>query len=691
MWQRCGRRRPTVNIALKRGANENTLAARAGPRCHTTAFRMSAAQSVSAAARVDRRPWPWPLAIPAVVAFAYACGHLQWYLGTPLGQVPMLDERENLAFAEAIFHGALPAEPFYRAPGYALGLAGLRALGVPAGNLFAAALALGVLLHALNAALVARLARRWFADDRVALAAGLIGALHPVFVHFATQALDATPALTCFLLGLNFLPAAPPSGRRGWAAASVAWAAATVLRPNYLLVWLALPALAAASAWPLRAGARDLLRPTGTALSGALLFLAVAAWQWQVSGVAGFLPWQGAYNLWAANQPGAHGRYYVQHVSLPDVLARENPARVESALLYQRETGLPPADIAAMNAHWRHRFAGYVAAQPLAWAGLLARKTYALLNDWEQYNNKTFAFHQARSPWLRWNPLSWGVLFVLGVAGFARLAVTVPRRAAALAFVAGATAASILFFYVSDRFRLPLAALLAVLAGGALAAPGFWRTWPRPRRLALVAILVLAAATTFSNFGGVRDRAPFVQDHALLARAAQTVGDDGTAFAEAIAALALQPAHPDALRIAVAAYFNQLLAGHAHPADEAGWLAASRQFLATPADDAPALRAVAALALWRAGDRPTALAEWRRLGANPAALAARLLAGDTTADERVQFAAQISSAPNEPLVRLATARAGLARQPGLADADSASLAALATSVFGDLSQPRAKP
>jgi hypothetical protein len=652
---------------------------------------MPAALSAPAAARVDRRSWLWPLAIPAVVAFAYACGHLQWYLGTPLGQVPVLDERENLTFAEAIFNGALPTEPFYRAPGYALGLAGLRALGVPAGNLFAAALALGGLLHALNAALVARLARRWFADDRAALAAGLLYALHPVLVHFATQALDATPALTCFLLGLNFLPAAPPSGLRGWAAASVAWAAATLLRPHYLFVWLTLPALAATSAWPLRSGARDLLRPIGAALSGALLFLAVAGWQWQVSRVAGFLPWQGAYNLWAANQPGAHGRYYVQHVSLPDALARENPARVESALLYQRETGLPPTDIAAMNAHWRHRFVGYVAAHPFSWAGLLARKTYALLNDWEQYNNKTFAFHQARSPWLRWNPLSWGVLFVLGVAGFAQLAVTAPRRAAALAVIAGASAASVLLFYVSARFRLPLAAVLAVLAGGALAAPRFWRTWPRPRRLALGSVLVLALVTTFSNFGGVRDRAPMVQDHALLARAAQTVGDDATAFAEATAALALQPAHPDALRIAVAAYFNQLLAGHAHPADEAGWLAVGRRFLATPADDAPELRAVAALALWRAGDRPTALAEWRRLGANPAALAARLLAGDTTVDERAQFAAQMSRARNEPLVRLAAARVGLAGQLGIADADAAPLADLATSVFRDLSHSPTKP
>jgi hypothetical protein len=30
----------------------------------------------------------------------------------------------------------------------------------------------------------------------------------------------------------------------------------------------------------------------------------------------------------------------------------------------------------------------------------MARKTYYLFNDFEPYNNKTYAFHQARSPWL---------------------------------------------------------------------------------------------------------------------------------------------------------------------------------------------------------------------------------------------------------------------------------------------------
>jgi hypothetical protein len=63
----------------------------------------------------------------------------------------------------------------------------------------------------------------------------------------------------------------------------------------------------------------------------------------------------------------------------------------------------------------------------------------------------------------------------------------------------------------------------------------------------------LAALVAFSRIGGVADRSTYVQDHALLARAAYTVGDDPLALSEATEALKLQPWHPDALAVAAAA------------------------------------------------------------------------------------------------------------------------------------------
>src|SRR4051794_38567664 len=77
-------------------------------------------------------------AVLALVALVYGGGHLLWYWGTPLGQSAVLDERENLQLAAQITSGTLAHEPFYRAMGYPLLLAGLRTTGLLAGDVPAA-------------------------------------------------------------------------------------------------------------------------------------------------------------------------------------------------------------------------------------------------------------------------------------------------------------------------------------------------------------------------------------------------------------------------------------------------------------------------------------------------------------------------------------------------------------------------
>lgn len=641
----------------------------------------------SALLRLARMPTPppprprrdlWPIAVSAVVALAYAGGHLAWYRHTPLGQVPVLDEQENLAFAEMIVRGELPHEPFYRAPGYALMLAAIRMMGVPVQGIFATALTLGVALHAINAALVARIARIWFGGSAAAWAAGLLFALNPVMVHYATQALDAVPALTFFLLGLAFVARAfveeekiPPWT---WAAASVMWAVATICRPNYLALWCALPLLALwrpAPRWP-RAAA---------ALLGAVVFAGVAAWQARVSGEAGFLPWQGPYNLWAANQPGTHGRYYVQREKLPAGL-QQNPARAESIFLFRQEKGHAPADPRELNAHWRAKFFAHLAHHPLEWSGLLARKSYALLNNWEQYNNKTFSFHQARSPWLRWNFLGFGVLLGLAVAGTARLAAISRRTAVMFAVVAVVCSGSVLLFFVSARFRLPLAALATIAAGGALAAPRFWLAWPRGRKLALAGAVAAALALAFSRFDGVADRGTTVEDYALSARAAATTGDDALAWTEANAALALQPAHPDALRLAVATYFNELVIRGPDARREVRWQELCARFLESGGSDAGGLRAVAVVGLWRAQRQPEALAEWRNLPRSPSAMAARVLVGDPRVAPRDLLGAP-ADAWEQALFRLAAVRFNLRPPAGEAAGDPKAASEVIQRIFGE--------
>lgn len=525
-------------------------------------------------------------------ALAYGLLHLSWYAGTPLGRVPVLDERENLALAEQIVGGSLPHEPFYRAMGYPLLLAGLRAGGLAAAQLPLAALLLGVGLHALSAVLAGVLARRWFQDRRAGVIGGLLVAFDPVLVHYATQRLDATLGLVFFLAGLACLRLEhTPPRPRAVIGASLCWALAALTRPQFLMVWLLLPLL-----WTWRHRTRvGLAGACGAVVLGGGLFVAQGFWQRTLSGQFRILPSQGAYNLWVANQPGANGRYYRQTLDLSYPARSDNPARLESIALYQKETGTPGTDIDEMNAHWRQRFTSQVIGHPAAWLGLLARKTYALLNDWEQYNNKTYAFHKARSPWLRWNPLGWGLLLVLGIAGAWRLQAQAPFLAHAVGVIAAAYAAGVVLFYVSARFRLPLAALLCVFAGGALARPGFWRDLAPGRPLLLAGSMLGAGLVAFSFFDGVRDARPFVQDHLLVARAAQTVGDDAEAWRHARAALALDPSRREADEFVVTSGFNRQLASDLSKADLSAWHESARRLLAADGGTGgPAARTIAA-------------------------------------------------------------------------------------------------
>jgi len=379
------------------------------------------------------------------------------------------------------------------------------------------------------------------------------------------------------------------------------------VRPQFLTVLLVLPVL-----WYWQKNSRPRPRIAAAALAMcAALLAAQGLWQQHVGGEFRVLPWQGAYNLWASNQPGSHGRYYAQSLALPPGAAPDNPAKLESLALFAREHGAP-GSIDAMNAHWRARFLAHVSGEPLAWIGQLARKTYSFLNDWEQYNNKTYAFHAARSPWLAWNPIGWGVLLVLGVAGAWRLARTAPETARAAGLIALAAAAGVILFFVSARFRLPVAALLCVPAGAGLARPAwFFRILPAAQRPLLGVALVGFATLTFSHFDGVRDRRPFIQDHLLIARAAQAVGNDDEVWQHAAAALALDPARLDAAEYSVTAGFNRQLTAPLPATDRHRWRTAAAALLAAaPTATTPYARLIAAVAV---RDVPAL----RALAANP--------------------------------------------------------------------------
>jgi hypothetical protein len=523
-----------------------------------------------------------------------------YFLADPLGQVPVLDARENLAWAERIAADALLAEPIYRALLYPWLLSWLPDSLLPVGaSLF------GLAMHGVSALLVGRIAGHLWQNTTAARLAGFIYAVYPVALYFSGQVLDITFATTLFLAGvyalLNCAECVPRRQALLWALlAGFVGGLAVLARPNFLPAVLCFPLVMMFFKAPGRLG-RGLCLAAGVALA---LGVQGAA-NYKLSGEVRLLPWQGAYNLYAANRVGANGKYYMQRLSFERVEAGSNTTRMESEWFYRKEVGEgAPDSVAAMNAHWRERLFEEISADPVRWLALMGRKLVYAANNWEQYNNLTYAYHKERWPYLRWNPLGWGLLLIAAtcglIAGFSRA-----NRPAlyTLGLLALAYLAGLLLFFISARFRLPLAPLLCVALGGCV----FFRELAGWRKkVGLCAGSLVMAVVSFGNWFGAQDRQTFIQDALLLAQANSQMGADADALRLARAVLQREADRPEAQRLEVTSLFNLwLLTG-----ESSYWAEMTRAMEALDSSDA-AVEFIRGVVHWRSGKREQAVSTWR--------------------------------------------------------------------------------
>jgi hypothetical protein len=546
----------------------------------------------------------------------YIIGFCLVFMADPLGRAPVLDARENVHWAQQIAEGSLPAEPFYRALLYPYLLSFLAER--PAAQLIVGT-GLGFACHALSAILIGGMAARIWSTSRAGWVAGVLYAIYPVALFFAGQLLDITFATTLFLGGLYALLRSREKvsrGAKGWIVfcvlAGSAGALAVLARPNFLPPVLLFPLLAfGMTSLGERKVRPGLNRAALVVLPMALLFLAQGLVNKRLSGEFRIMPWQGAYNLYAANREGANGKFYKQRVAFDAVPAGMNTTRMESEYLYREAVGPDaPMEVDAMGRHWRAQLLASIAEDPGRWLGLMGRKVVYLFNDWEQYNNLTYAYHKERFPLLQWNPLGWGLL-LLGAAGglmlgWKRLS---KAEAAGLGLCALAYAAGVLLFFVSARFRLPLAPLLCVFCGGLVGLSWDFLRRHRSRCLGTLAVCVGVAVLSYGNWLDARNRETFIQDEILLANAALRSGQDAVALDYANKALARDPDRQDARRLQVSALFNLWLLAEGI-AGEPYWDALVSATEKIEQADAMTwfVRGVIA---WRTGDRQAAVAAWR--------------------------------------------------------------------------------
>jgi hypothetical protein len=284
-----------------------------------------------------------------------------------------------------------------------------------------------------------------------------------------------------------------------------------------------------------------------------------------------------------------------------------------------------------MNAYWRGQLLDHLTSNPIEVGKLWLFKAYAVLNSTEQYNNLTFSFHKERLPLLRYNPLNWGILLILGTLGLLQLWRTDPRKAVAWLLIMLAYASMLILFYASARFRLPLVPLMAVLAGGSV----YWfdGLLKDHRRLgATILAVALVGGVTFSSFAGIRNKDTYIQDRLLMANANADLGRDEDAARWAREVLEENPARREAQRTYAISYFNLAITGQ-DPATAFGNWEEQREWVRPSPPTDPIQDAVLGVFMWKWGEREQARELWQKIVASGTPEASLALAALQATDQ----------------------------------------------------------
>lgn len=433
---------------------------------------------------------------------------------------PMLDGAVYLDWARDWAGGKPgPAGAYYQAPLYPFVLAAaIRAFGDNFAALYVAQHAAVVA----SAGLLALFARRAAGEPAALAVAALVLLYHPI-LFFASRPLGEPVALLALSTAL-FL--AGFATRRSAFLAGLAAGVSALARPNLLLV----PAV-----WFVPLSRRGPRGGAGLLMLGvAIALLPVLVRNSAASGHLVGVSTNGGLTLYHGNGPGAMGVYTpAQGLSGNPVSQRDEATSVAGA-----RSGRPLDPVEADRWWGRQAVAVRLADLPgTAW--LVVKRIGLVLDNYE--HSLDYAPRLDENSWRRTAPLGFAGLLGLAAAGVRLLGF----RGTGGWPVWGAIVAAVatpLAFYVSSRYRLPLAALLAVPAGaGAAALCGAGAVKIAARRLEALGIGAACALVSLSIPSAALARSEEAVSLANRAVTHQLNGDLASAERDARRSMARDP------------------------------------------------------------------------------------------------------------------------------------------------------
>lgn len=446
-----------------------------------------------------------------------------------------LDTTAYVELAKRVAAGDLALGPglYYVSPLYIYFLALVYALA----HSFTAARVVQALLGTVAVALMFLTARAWF-GRRAAWIAAVLAGLTGVFTYYEALLLQSSLDVFLTALALWLLTLALTRERPLFAIlAGIVFGVATLNRPNMLVAAIAIVVVLAA----MRRFRLAALIAAGVVAGIAPVTIRNAVVAHQFALVSS----HGGINFYIGNGEGATG-YFHAVPGMPSTvegLARDAHRAAETAARRK----LSDAEV---SAYYSGLAWSWIRAHPAAWMALLLRKTYAVINTAHVSTPFSYTFYAYDAgTLLRFCIVGPWLLVPLGIFGLIRYAKT-PAYLAWLAFVP-AYAASIVLFFITERYKLPLFVAAAIGAGAGVEA---LRTRRRVSDVMFFLALMIAANwPTHLDDGRAEERLRMAEVEAAR-------GDVGEA--ERWAGLALEEGHVPSARVEYALGRAQLAAGH---------------------------------------------------------------------------------------------------------------------------------
>jgi len=416
-----------------------------------------------------------------ILAFVIRFIYLLEMRSSPLFDTPTMDAEYHNQWAQSILKGEdFTGGVFFRAPLYPYFLAVVYKLF---GHNYFTIRLIQFIIGSLSCILVYLLGRRVF-NGRVAIIAGVMATLYGVLIYYEGELL--LPVLEVFLnllLIFTCIKAREKPSYKLWFLSGLLLGLSALVRPNILLVgaalflWLILkPTGQSTIHFPRTILTKSLLYPVYLALGAILMILPVTLRNYVKGHDFVLISSQGGMNFYIGNNPKSDGATAI----FPGGSATWWGSYEDAIRLAEKKEGrsLKPSEISRF---WYKEGLNFALNQPFQFLKLMLKKFTLFWNGNELSNNRDFYFFARSAPVLKlliWKFIIYfpfGFITPLGLVGiilfYFKSSLIVGKErdfVNLLEFFLFVYMLSVILFFVTARYRVPILSILLIFAAYAL-------------------------------------------------------------------------------------------------------------------------------------------------------------------------------------------------------------------------------